>query len=171
LLQQKNMPDNFGLLFDTIFFERLARYQIITVSAKRMPRHWQENAFLMLPHMCHFVNEKALQIEVGVCEIFMKQPTAWMEPEIAVWCHGHSFGLQRPPFSVEDLHLFIVYFNTKNRPAQVYFRFGQRTRAHLFDAVRGFWCGGGADFANHCIIFDPGIIGKNEGHCQFALGN
>ena len=58
------MADDFGLLFDAIAVERPSRLDAIIIAAKGVAAQRQEDAFLMLPYMGHFVDEQALAIQV-----------------------------------------------------------------------------------------------------------
>jgi hypothetical protein len=59
---KKDMPDDLGLLLETIRSERLARRDPVAVAAERMTHERQEKSAvpLSLPDMGHFVDEKAL---------------------------------------------------------------------------------------------------------------
>ncbi len=69
MAQKEDVPHDFGLLFKPILMELPARLQTIIITAKRVPPERQEYAFLMLPYMHQLMNEKTLQMEVGVAEI------------------------------------------------------------------------------------------------------
>jgi hypothetical protein len=58
----------------------------------------QEEAFLPLPHMGHFVDEQPLRAMVVRAEIIAPPRTLWMEPDVTIGSHDRVAGLKECPF-------------------------------------------------------------------------
>ncbi len=119
------MPDNLGLLLNAVICKRLSGNEPVIIATERVPCDWQEYSLLMLPHMDHFMDEKPLQVEVGLSIVVPEQAAFGMEPKIPIRCHGHAFWLKGPPFAIEYLNGLIVDCVAENRSAQIDLRFGK----------------------------------------------
>lgn len=104
------MADDLCLLLDTISSERLAGFERIAIAAKWVAhqRKIPTALALRLPHMRHFVDEMALQVQRGTGEIVAIQVTMGVEPQMPIGGHRHLARMEWPPFRMIDPHRIII---------------------------------------------------------------
>lgn len=122
------MPDDFGLLFQSIAFQRPAGLQRIVIAAKRMATQHQIPASpgLSLPDVRHLVDEVPLQVQVGLREIVAIAVRSRVEVQVTHRRHRDAAGLEGKPPASADAHGVAVDRRAKDRPDQRNLTRGQR---------------------------------------------
>ena len=126
-ISEEPLSYDFGLLLKSVAVERLARLDREVVAAKRMAHERQVEATfgLRLPHVRHFVDEKALCVERLKRKILSPSAAVRMQIDVAHGGHGRALWLKRPPFAVDHPHPLIVDGVAENRPGEGDFSGGE----------------------------------------------
>jgi len=125
--KQERVADDLRLLLEPVSGEWPSRHDLVPIMAKWVAhqRKIKSAAFLSLPNVGHFVDEKPLSVPLRPGEILGPATAVRMEVNIAHRRHCGAWRLERPPFPEHQPDLRIIDRVAEHGPRQRDFAWGQ----------------------------------------------